>query len=237
MTPPRLIVFAKAPVPGLVKTRLTPPLTATQAAEFAEAALLDTLASAVRVSGARVDLAYAPPESGPEMFAWLDRRVALGAVVVRPELWPQEGENLGRRMCAALRTAFADGAGKAVIVGSDAPDLPAEALTQVLAVLDGPADAVLGPCPDGGYYLLGTSRPPALELLDGVEWSSGGEAAATRERLARAGFRLSETAVWPDIDTPADLAALAARLATRPANAPRTAAWLATAGLSEILRP
>lgn len=225
--PPRLLIFAKTPVPGLVKTRLVPPLTASQAAGLAEAFLLDALRTAAGLGGIDAELAYSPPESGPDITHWADRRWARGAAGLgpRPTLRPQEGANLGQRMCAALAAALAAGVRRAVVIGTDSPDLPAALLRAAFAALE-TADAVLGPCPDGGYYVLGTSRVPPPGLLDGIAWSSGHEAAATRDRLAGAGFRLAELPPWPDVDTPDDFRALARRLSANPAAAPHTRAFL-----------
>ena len=159
--PPRLLIFAKTPVPGLVKTRLVPPLTACQAAGLAEAFLLDSLRTAAALEGVEAELAYGPPESGPDITHWADRRWAgeTAGLGPRPPLRPQEGGDLGQRMCAALAVALADGVQRAVIIGTDSPDLPALMLRAAFAALE-TADAVLGPCPDGGYYVLGASRVP-----------------------------------------------------------------------------
>ncbi len=214
---PRLLVFAKEPAPGAVKTRLVPPLSAQAAADLAAACVADTLRAAAAVDGIDVWLAVTPAGAAP---AFAPHGVPCVA---------QADGDLGRRMCAALAGALADGAPAAAVLGSDSPDLPPSVLAAAFAALQ-EHDAVVGGCPDGGFYLLGVRRPPALDLLAGIAWSSGGEGAATRERLRAVGSGIAELPVWPDLDTPADLYALAARLAGSPGVAPHVEAWLRAHG-------
>jgi uncharacterized protein len=185
MTAPALIVIAKAPVAGRVKTRLCPPCTPAEAAELAAAALADTLAAAARARRpARRVLALdgAPGEWIPDGF---------GVV-------PQRGDGLAARLAAA----FCDVGGPAFLVGMDTPQLTPALLDAGLAALDR-ADAVLGAAPDGGYWGIGLRRPdPAV--FRAVPMSEPTTAAVQRARLDELNLR---TAVLPplvDVDTIAD---------------------------------
>ena len=190
-----LIVIAKAPVPGRVKTRLCPPLGFEQAAALAEAALFDTLAVASRVrrsGGGRRVLAFDGP--GGDRFA-----PAGGEVVA------QRGLGLAERLDAA----FADVGGPALLVGMDTPQLTAELLLDGIAALSRPGvDAVLGPARDGGYWSIGLARAVA-GVFDGVPMSRRSTCAAQRRRLAELGLSVHEQPVLRDVDTFADAVAVA----------------------------
>lgn len=190
-----LLVIAKAPVPGRVKTRLCPPCTPQQAAQLAEAALADTLETLGRVpAGRRVLVLDGAP--GP----WL------------PPGWevrPQCGGGLDAR----LADAFAGVAGPAFLVGMDTPQLTAELVAAPLA----PAartgvDAWFGPAADGGFWGLGLARPTpelAARLLRGVPMSTAETGAVLHARLVAEGLRVRRLPVLTDVDT-ASTAALAA---------------------------
>ena len=190
MTGPAIVVIAKAPAPGRVKTRLTPPCSPGEAALLAGAALGDTLAAAARARTAA-------------------RRVLVldGALVPVPrgfDVVPQRGAGLAARLAAA----FQDVGGPAFLVGMDTPQVTPQLLDAGLAALDG-ADAVFGASLDGGYWGIGLRRPdPAA--FDGVPMSRPETGMAQRVRLAELGLR---TAVLPplrDVDTIDDARAVAA---------------------------
>ena len=190
MTGPAIVVIAKAPAPGRVKTRLTPPCSPGEAALLAGAALGDTLAAAARARTAA-------------------RRVLVlhGALVPVPrgfDVVPQRGDGLAARLAAA----FQDVGGPAFLVGMDTPQVTPQLLDAGLAALDG-ADAVFGAALDGGYWGIGLRRPdPAA--FDGVPMSRPETGMAQRVRLAELGLR---TAVLPplrDVDTIDDARAVAA---------------------------
>ena len=195
-----LIVLAKAPRAGRVKTRLCPPCTPAEAAELARAALLDTLAAAPP-AGRRVLVLDGEP--GP----WL------------PPGWevlPQRCGGLGDRLAGA----FADVAEPALLVGMDTPQVTPALLAAGLARL-AHADAVLGPAPDGGYWAIGLRRADRA-VFAGVPMSAARTAAVQRARLAGLGLRTAELPALRDVDTIAD-----ARLVARAAPAGRFAAALA----------
>jgi uncharacterized protein len=207
-----LIVIAKEPVAGAVKTRLCPPLTPGQAANVAEAALADTLV-AVSETPARARVLALDGLPGP----WLP----AGFEVV-----PQPGGGLGRRLAAA----FAAVDPPALLVGMDTPQVGPRMLARASATLaPGGADAVLGPAPDGGYWSIGFRRP-APRAFERVPMSTRWTAREQRAALRRLGLRWAELPALTDVDTIADARAVAAAwpggrfaAALRTALAPRPA--------------
>jgi len=187
-----LIVMAKAPVPGRVKTRLTPPLRPDQAAELAGAALQDTLAA---VAGARLADRRVLALDG-EPGDWLPAGF---------ELIAQRGDGLAQRLAAA----FEDVGGPALLVGMDTPQLTPELLDAGLAGLLNGADAVFGPAPDGGYWTIGLARPDR-RVFDGVPMSERHTGAAQSERLIALGLTTHYLPPLRDIDTYDDARSVAA---------------------------
>lgn len=183
---PALLVIAKAPVAGRVKTRLCPPCTPAQAAELARAALLDTLAAAAaaRRPGGRV-LAL-DGDAGD----W----VPPGFEVI-----PQRG----RELAARLANAFADVDGPALLVGMDTPQAAPQLLDRGLAALADGADAVFGPALDGGYWAIGL-RHPDPRAFAGVPMSERRTGLVQRARLAELGLRTAILPLLRDVDTIAD---------------------------------
>jgi len=207
-------MMAKAPVAGLVKTRLCPPLTPDQARELSAAFVADTWRVLSAERGFDALLAYA---GGREAFPPA-LRVARG--------FAQEGGDLGARIEQAARRGL-EGSDRVIVIGSDAPALPA-ALLQLAAARLERADAVLGPAVDGGYYLLGLRRCE-LGLLAGLPWSESNTRAATRDRLVERGYSVAELPAWFDVDDGAGLRLLRLALRAGVLDAPATAA--AVAGL------
>ena len=185
-----LLVMAKAPLPGRVKTRLCPPLTPEQAAALALAALEDTLAAAAACAAAR-RVVMLDGERG----AWLPAGF---------EVLEQAEGALGARMEAA----FAAVGGAALMIGADAPQVTPERLDAGLAAL-AHHDAALGPADDGGYWAIGLRRP-APGVFDGVPMSEPGTAAAQRARLGELGLSVAELDPLRDVDTIDDVEAVAA---------------------------
>jgi uncharacterized protein len=185
-----LIVIAKAPVPGRVKTRLTPPFTLAEAAALAEAALCDTLAAVSRAAVARRVVAL-----DGEPGRWLPPGFDVIA---------QRGAGLDERIAWALTDACAPRPVPVVLIGMDTPQVTPELLTAAAAPLaDGTADATFGPAQDGGFWLLGLRQvDPALVL--GVPMSQPDTGAAQLARLRQAGLRVAMQPVLTDVDTAAD---------------------------------
>jgi uncharacterized protein len=200
---PALIVIAKEPVTGRVKTRLTPPCTPGQAARLAHAALLDTLAACGRASGAgRRVLALDGEHDG-----WLP----AGWDVVE-----QRGDGLAER----LAHAFADVGGPAFLVGMDTPQLTPAGLDAGLAALER-FDAAFAPATDGGYWAIGL-REPDPAVFAHVPMSRAHTGAVQRARLDALGLRTADLPALLDVD---DIAA--ARAVAEQAPASRFAAELA----------
>jgi uncharacterized protein len=191
-----LIIFAKEPRPGQVKTRLSPPLSPEAAAQLYQHFLQDILDEMARVPEVRLAVAFSPP-SARDFF----RRLAPPETV----LFPQEGADLGERMARAFARNFAAGFGPILLRGGDVPDLPAAVASEAQAVLAaGRAQVVLGPATDGGYHLVGLTEPqPAL--FRGPAWSSSTVLTDTLRLTRQLGLRVHLLDPWPDIDTYDDL--------------------------------
>ncbi|RDG37928.1 TIGR04282 family arsenosugar biosynthesis glycosyltransferase [Streptomyces corynorhini] len=182
-----LLVIAKEPRPGRVKTRLTPPFAPEEAAELAEAALADTLRTVAAAPASRRVLVLdgAPGRWLPPGF----------------DVVPQCAGGLDER----LADAFAHCHGPALLIGMDTPQVTPELLTVDFAG----CDAYFGPARDGGFWALGLSRPDPALLL-GVPMSTPVTGAVQRQRLAAAGLRVRDLPCLRDVDTAADAYAVAA---------------------------
>ncbi|HJR96310.1 MAG TPA: TIGR04282 family arsenosugar biosynthesis glycosyltransferase [Actinomycetota bacterium] len=187
-----LIVIAKAPIPGRVKTRLCPPCSHEDAASIAEASLADTLEAVRDVVGARPVIALDGPPG-----EWLPPGIRV---------IPQRGRGLGARIAAA----FDDVGGPSLLIGMDTPHVEVSHLAGACARLaESGDDAVLGPALDGGWWALGLRRPDA-RVFDGVPMSSDRTLHAQRARLRARGMRVADLRPMRDVDTPADALTVAA---------------------------
>ncbi len=198
-----LVIFAKAPIPGQVKTRLCPPLTPDEAATLHGSFVLDTLErTKAAVSKFKLPLdryLACAPSSAHVFFKIMEERQGVRVI-------DQAGDDLGARMNQVFETLFAHKYTQVVIVGTDVPSLPLEQYKQAFTLL-GSHDLVLGPALDGGYYLIGLNRPtPAL--FTGIPWSTEQVLTLTQEKARALGLRTSVLAPWRDIDTISDLNAL-----------------------------
>ncbi|MBK5931394.1 TIGR04282 family arsenosugar biosynthesis glycosyltransferase [Halochromatium salexigens] len=200
----RILVFAKAPVPGACKTRLIPALGAEGAARLAETLLRETLERVASARLAPIELWCAPDATHP-VFSALAERVGL-------QLETQRGSDLGARMQTATAGALVTSE-RAVLIGTDCPALDADYLRQALSALNN-QPAVLGPADDGGYVLLGLRRDaaPALPaLFASMPWGSDRIAAITRARMREAHVDWVELPSLADIDRPEDVAQVSFR--------------------------
>jgi glycosyltransferase A (GT-A) superfamily protein (DUF2064 family) len=235
----QILVIAKEPVPGRVKTRLTPPFSPAQAARLAEAALADTLAAAARVPAARHVLALdgTPGSWLPDGF----------------DVIAQRGAGLDQRIAAAFGDAYARLRLPVVLIGMDTPQVTPElleaAIRPLLTDTAGPgatspaagagacgardrwsdADATLGLADDGGFWLLGLRRPDQ-RLVTGVPMSTPHTGAAQLARLAGAGLRVRQLPRCTDVDTAADAETVARQIPRSRFAAALRAAQLAGAG-------
>jgi len=190
-----LIVVAKRPAPGKTKTRLCPPLTPELASALYESFLFDTLDQMRQVTDAHHVIAYLDE---PDYF----QRLAPDF-----ELIPQEGNDLGERLDRALTSYLSRGYERVVIMDSDSPTLPRDYLSQAFHVLSDGADVVLGPCDDGGYYLIGIKKP-SPRLLREVHMSTPTVAAETMVLAKEEGLNLVTLPAWYDVDDVASLSRL-----------------------------
>ena len=194
-----VIVFAKAPVPGLAKTRLAPALGADGAAALAARMLQHALAQAVAAGLGPVELCAAPDTTHPTLQSAAAR---CGATLAA------QGEgDLGERMHRAFARHLAQH-GAALLMGTDAPALDATRLRQAAQALQ-QHDAVFVPALDGGYALVGLRRADA-RVFAGMRWSHAQVMEHTRQRLREAGLRWAELPAVADVDEPADLVHLPA---------------------------
>lgn len=190
-----LIVVAKRPTPGKTKTRLSPPLTPELASALYECFLFDTLDQMRQVSDAH------------HVIAYFDERDYFKRVAPDFELIPQEGHDLGERLDHAITSYLSRGYQRVVIMDSDSPTLPPVYLSHAFHVLSDGADVVLGPCDDGGYYLIGLKRPTP-RLLREVHMSTPTVAAETMALAKKEGLNLVTLPTWYDIDDIASLSRL-----------------------------
>lgn len=193
----RILVFAKRPAAGRVKTRLTPPLPPDEAANVYEACVRDVITLAAR-QRARVELWY---HEEPRARAWFEDEM--------PHTFThgQSDGDLGAKMRDAFTRSFANGAQRVVIIGSDSPTLPETVLNTAFDDLH-EADVVIGPSVDGGYYLIGVradALPKADALFDAMSWSTPDVFRTTVERIESAGLASRVLPGWYDVDTIEDL--------------------------------
>jgi rSAM/selenodomain-associated transferase 1 len=195
-----LIIFAKAPIPGQVKTRLCPPLTPDEAASLHGSFVLDSLErskAAIQQQKLSLDRVLAcAPAATHVFFKILGERHGV-------RLIDQVGDDLGARMQHAASTLFADGYRRLLIIGTDFPSLSLSIFRDALAQLT-THPVVLGPALDGGYYLLGLTRP-APELFERIPWSTAEVLKATVARAEAAGLSVGQLQPWRDVDTIEDL--------------------------------
>ncbi len=197
-----LAVMAKAPRPGKVKTRLSPPLTLEQTAALNICFLRDTTRNIAEVAApgdAAGMVCYTPV--GDE--AAFDGILPAGFVLI-----PQRGDAFGERLLAAAEDILACGFGAVCLIDSDSPTLPATALQDAVVELARPGDrVVLGPSDDGGYYLIGLKQAHAAPF-ERITWSTASVYPETVERVREAGIELVELPLWYDVDDAATLAVL-----------------------------
>lgn len=202
-----LMVVAKEPSAGRTKTRLSPPLSGRQATDLYRCLLLDTLELMKRVEGVQAIIAYLPPGAEP-----LFRRIAPPDF----DFVPQVGADLGERLDNVLTHCLQRGYRQAVVMDSDSPTLPVAYLKQAFQVLDDPTvDVVLGPCDDGGYYLIGL-KSPCSALFRGIVMSTSTVVTETLERAREQGLRVACLPRWYDVDTYEDLERLSEELLSQP---------------------
>jgi rSAM/selenodomain-associated transferase 1 len=217
VTRPRLVVFAKEPAPGRVKTRLAREMGAGRAAALYEAFLTDLAAALVAPAWESVLAADGSGTGG------LDRIFASG--------WSRSTQgngSLGDRLARAVTAAFDEGAEKVVLAGSDAPTLSAADVEAAFAALDG-ADVAVAPAPDGGFTLAALRSPVnPSELFGTVRWSTEFALSDLCRNAVAARLEMALLPEIPDVDVAEDLPALCRSLARDRRLAPATRAILGT---------
>ena len=189
----RIVIFAKAPVPGRVKTRLIPALGAEAAAELAADMLRRTAAEALASGVGTVELCADPDPGDP---AW------IGRIPIGLSLSAQGEGDLGERLARAAQRLI-EGGERVLLIGADCPELDRNRLAAAAAALER-HDAVIHPALDGGFVLLGLGRFDR-GLFDGIAWSTDRVAAETISRIEALGWTLHVGETLRDVDEPADL--------------------------------
>lgn len=194
----RIVIFAKAPLPGLAKTRLIPALGEPGAARLAQRMLRHTVAEALAARGGTVELCVTPQPDAPEWKAFHDPAWNVE--------WQCQGEgDLGVRLARAAERCLTHH-DAVLLIGTDCPGLTCDHLRQAALALPS-HDAVILPSTDGGYVLLGLKRFHPY-LFEEIAWSTDRVLTETRARIEALGWRLCELPALPDIDEPDDLARL-----------------------------
>ncbi len=202
-----ILLFVKSPQHAPVKSRLAESIGEETACELYKNFVLDileTLTGVMATAGHALHVCVYPPETRASQFIrkWLgdDYRYL-----------PQKGNDLGERMRNAFLASFADGYERALIIGSDAPDLPREIITEAFDRLE-QGEAVIGPAYDGGYYLIGFRSDTFLPaVFEDIPWSTGNVFAATIKIFQQARCDISVLPPWRDMDTLPDLQDFRAR--------------------------
>jgi uncharacterized protein len=191
-----LAVMAKAPRPGRVKTRLSPPLTLEQTAALNVRFLRDTTENLATIPGAAGLISYTPVGDEGLFAGLLPETFALVA---------QRGDSFGERLLAAAEDILAIGYGAVCLIDSDSPTVPAGAFYLAVEALTRPGDrVVIGPSHDGGYYLIGMKRAHAT-VFDRITWSTASVYEETLERCRAAGIEVVTLPTWYDVDDAATL--------------------------------
>ena len=195
IVPAALLVFLRFPRPGKVKTRLAQSLGEKRAAQFYRICA-DAILSEISRLPEKVEryIFCADKTDEPEVRRWAGTGFHFAV---------QEGDGLGQRLENAFSSVFENGVQKAVIVASDVPDLSADILNEAVQALD-EHDIVIGPCYDGGYYLLGMKRLHN-ELFNGISWSTEQVYRQTLAATGKSGLTVHQLQALIDIDTEADL--------------------------------
>ena len=197
MKPVRVVIFAKAPLAGFAKTRLTPALGRQGAAELAQRLLRHTLREALAAQVGPVELCVTP---SPDQAIW--QTLALPQTV---RLTDQGEGDLGERMARAARRVM-DAGESVLLIGTDCPQLDAARLQQAATALQH-AHATLVPAFDGGYVLLGLNQFDA-SVFSAIAWSTDSVAMETLHRLQQLEWRVTSWPMLHDIDEPSDLTCL-----------------------------
>ncbi len=192
----KLIIFSKAPVPGQVKTRLTPALGKSAAANLHGYMLEETVKLAQQSQLSSIDL-YCAPDTQHDFFKYLQQEYSIN-------LKTQTGVNLGERMFNALSSTLQNHH-SAVLIGTDCPAMDNDYLQQAFKLLEeNKTDIVIGPVEDGGYALIGAKKINP-QLFENIDWSTEQVFTQTLQKINQLNWKYHKLNTLWDIDTPVDL--------------------------------
>lgn len=203
-----IIIIAKEPRVGKTKTRLTPPLSPTEATIFYEALLRDTISLVSGIEGVDTAIAYSPPDS-TDYFMQISPSGTI--------LLPVECVDIGGCLSKALGDLLERGYLRVLALNADSPTLPQRILEEAIKQLD-KNDIVFGPTLDGGYYLVGLKELYG-KIFSDIKWSTSTVLSETLSKVYDLGLRVGILPSWYDIDTPADILHLKKDLLRLPNNA------------------
>lgn len=193
--PPCLVLMVKYPNKGAVKSRLALHIGDGHATSIYKLFVGDII-NTLKKGNVRFVIAYTPADHLQQFKDWLGED---------HEYLPQIGETLGERLVSVFRGAFSRGTEGAVAIASDTPDLPAHIISEALKKTK-ETDAVIGPCPDGGYYLIGFQANKFVERVFQLEeWGTGTVLNNTLRKMREAGLRVHALPLWGDVDNIEDL--------------------------------
>jgi rSAM/selenodomain-associated transferase 1 len=196
-----VLLFIKAPVKGRVKSRLAAAIGEEAALEIYKG-FVTAIVETMKAGHYPFRIAVYPREALESARHWLGNDLVY---------LPQTGKDLGERMKNAFARVFSGGIERAVLIGSDIPDLPDEVIPEAFRSLES-KDAVIGPAPDGGYYLIGfNARTFLAGAFDGIPWSTKTVFSDTMQVLERSSWTVHQLPLWRDVDTLEDLKDLVAR--------------------------
>jgi uncharacterized protein len=201
----RVLLFIRVPEIGRVKTRLAKRIDTKTTLALYRCFVEDTMET-LAAGGYGTTIFFTPAEKGPAVQAWLPEKT---------QIQPQTGKNLGQRMRNAFLSSFATRVDKAVLMGSDFPDLDIRIIHEAFFALK-KKDVVIGPARDGGYYLIGFWKSAFRgDVFRGVDWGTDRVFQQTLGQIRNDDLRMHTLPVWQDIDTYEDLLAFYGRNTTR----------------------
>jgi rSAM/selenodomain-associated transferase 1 len=193
-----ILLFLKSPEKGRVKSRLASALGEERTLHIYKSFALDIIGT-LKKRDQPLKICFYPHDSKETVVSWLGEDVSY---------LPQKGEDLGERMENAFIQIFSEGIEKAVLIGSDIPDLANTVIDEAFSSLERNG-AVIGPASDGGYYLIGFRKNSFFsDIFHGISWSAGSVFQKTMKIFRRAGFRVHVLPEWNDVDTLDDLRSL-----------------------------
>jgi rSAM/selenodomain-associated transferase 1 len=211
-----LIIFVKWPEKGTVKTRLSAALGEDAVLELYKC-FVEDIVETVKRTGIRPLIACFPEDAREKIAAWLGDE---------NDYVPQVGADLGTKMSNAFQLVFERGISRAVLIGSDLPDLPAEIISEALSALKR-NHAVIGPAKDGGYYLIGFRHDTfSYRIFDGIPWGTPEVLEQTMSIFAKEGLDIYQLPVWRDIDRSEDVVDLIKQNMDKPFRQSKTMAFL-----------